>query len=90
MMDIEGWLIPLQAKKALIVSDSDWGLEELEGLLVTMGGVASGNNGSVSSKVVIRKVDSGSYLGKGKLTEFANRNADGPVFVPSGLGRLIP
>ena len=72
MMDIEGWLIPLQAKKALIVSDSDWGLEELEGLLVTMGGVASGNNGSVSSKVVIRKVDSGSYLGKGKLTEFAN------------------
>ena len=25
-----------------------------------------------------------------KLTEFANRNADGPIDVSSGFGRLIP
>ncbi len=72
MMDIEGFLIPLDAKKALIVSDSDWGIEELEGLLVTLGGEPIGENKSESMKVVIRKIDPGSYLGKGKLSEIAN------------------
>lgn len=72
MMDIEGFLIPLEAKKALIVSDSDWGIEELEGLLVTLGGEPIGENKSEKMKVVIRKIDAGSYLGKGKISEIAN------------------
>lgn len=73
MIDIEDFLIPLTAKRALIVSDSDWGLEELEGLLVTLGGesvrLSDKNPGSQKLKIQVRKIDPGSYIGKGKLEE---------------------
>lgn len=64
MIDTEQFLIPLQAKKALIVSDSDWGLEELEGLLTTMGGEAAER-----LKLPPRRIDPGTYMGSGKVEE---------------------
>ncbi len=64
MIDAKQFLIPLDKKKALLVSDSEWGLEELEGLLTTMGGEAK-----EKMLVVLRKVDPGTYLGSGKLEE---------------------
>ena len=66
MIDAESWLIPLDAKKALILSDSEWGLEELEGLLTTLGGKVG-----ATMKVALRKIDPGTYLGAGKLEELA-------------------
>lgn len=66
MLDLESFLIPLQSQKALIISDSDWGIEELEGLLTTLGGVAA-----EKMKIVLRKIDPRSYVGAGKLDELA-------------------
>ncbi|MBI3543668.1 MAG: GTPase HflX, partial [Deltaproteobacteria bacterium] len=64
MIDTEQFLIPLQAKKALLVSDSDWGLDELEGLLTTMGGQAVER-----LKLPKRRIDAGTYMGSGKVEE---------------------
>lgn len=65
MFDIESFTIPLDAKKALIVSDADWGLDELEGLLTTMGGTV----GERLRLHTDRKINPGTYFGKGKLEE---------------------
>ena len=64
MFDTEEFLVPLTAKKALLLSDSEWGLEELEGLLTTMGGEAT-----EKLKLPHRRIDPGTYIGKGKLDE---------------------
>lgn len=65
MLDTENLMIPLDAKRALLVSDSDWGLEELEGLLTTLGG-------KVDERMKLapgRKINAGTYFGLGKLEE---------------------
>lgn len=64
MIDTETFLIPLDAKKALLVSDSDWGLDELEGLLTTMGGQAAER-----LKLPKRKIEASTYMGAGKVEE---------------------
>lgn len=75
MIDTQDYLIPLQAKKALLVSDSDWGLNELDGLLTTMGGYPE-------ERLLLpkRPINAGTYVGAGKLQEIANilnaRNLD--------------
>ena len=74
MIDLAELVIPLDAQRALIVSDSDWGLEELEGLLVTLGGKSvdldlDANHSSKTLKIQIRKIDPGTYIGKGKIDE---------------------
>lgn len=71
MMDVESFLLPLEASRALFVSDSDWGLDELEGLFVTLGGERARESGSEKMLAQIRRIDPGSYLGKGKLEEIA-------------------
>lgn len=77
MLDVQEFLIPLDKTRALIVSDSEWGIEEMEGLLVTLGGepIGRGEDGEVvegkshAIEVVLRKIDPGTYIGKGKLDE---------------------
>ncbi|MBI2607166.1 MAG: GTPase HflX [Deltaproteobacteria bacterium] len=71
MIDVDGFLLPLEAARALFVSDGEWGLEELEGLFVTLGGKPVCDAGSEKLLVQIRRIDPGSYLGKGKLEEIA-------------------
>ncbi len=78
MMDSQELVIPLESTRALIVSDNDWGIEEMEGLFVTLGGkpVAVGdddeaNEKSMGMKIVIRKIDAGTYIGSGKVEEIA-------------------
>ncbi|MEW6055271.1 MAG: GTPase HflX [Bdellovibrionota bacterium] len=65
MIDLESFQIPLSAKQALIVSDSEWGLEELEGLLTTMGGTAQERLKLPEN----HRINPGTYLGKGKVEE---------------------
>lgn len=67
MIDTEGLHIPLTAKKALLVSDSEWGLDELAGLLTTMGGQPAERLKLPAN----RKIHPGTYLGAGKLEEVA-------------------
>ncbi len=67
MIDPETFLIPLDAKKALLVSDSDWGLDELEGLLTTMGGEVGER-----LKLAKRPINASTYMGSGKVTEIKN------------------
>jgi GTP-binding protein HflX len=64
MIDTEEFMIPLDAKKALLLSDTEWGLDELEGLLKTMGGSAG-----EKMKLPDRRIVAGTYVGKGKLEE---------------------
>ena len=71
MMDVDDFLLPLEASRALFVSDSEWGLEELAGLFVTLGGKPVRESESENLLVQIRRIDPGSYLGKGKLEEIA-------------------
>lgn len=64
MIDPQEFLIPLNKKRALLVSDSEWGLEELEGLLTTMGGEPVER-----LKLPKRRIDAGTYMGSGKVQE---------------------
>ncbi len=67
MFDLQQFLIPLAKKKALILSDSDWGLEEMEGLFTTLGGETL-----EGMKLQLRKIEARSYIGEGKLKEVAD------------------
>jgi GTP-binding protein HflX len=68
MIDTVALHIPLESSKALLVSDSDWGLDELEGLLTTLGGKAAERLKLPPHK----KIHSGTYVGSGKLQEIKN------------------
>ena len=67
MFDIQQFLIPLDKRRALIISDSQWGLDEMEGLFRTLGGEAEELN-----LVNLRKIEARSYIGEGKLLEIAD------------------
>lgn len=64
MFDTNAFLIPLDRRRALIVSDSEWGIEELEGLLTTMGG-------ECVERLLLTKhrIDPKTYIGSGKLEQ---------------------
>ncbi len=62
--DIEELSIPLDKKNALLVGDSEWSLDELSGLLETLGA-----NPHYRVPVVLKKIHAGTYIGEGKLTE---------------------
>ncbi|MGE4234325.1 MAG: GTPase HflX [Bacteriovoracia bacterium] len=68
MIDPQQFYIPVKNKKALLVSDTEWGLEELEGLLETLGG-------NCAKKMLLpksfKKIDPKTYVGKGKLEEIS-------------------
>src|SRR4051812_17092020 len=63
MIDLEALQIPLTAQKALLVSDSDWGLDELAGLLTTMGGEPTERLRLPPN----RQIPAVIYVGSGKL-----------------------
>ncbi len=67
-MDTSSFLIPLATKNALIVSDTDWGLEEMEGLLTTLG-VSSTQKLKIIVESGRQKIDPGTYIRAGKLEE---------------------
>lgn len=67
MFDAKDYLIPLEKKQALVVSDSEWGIQELMGLLKTMGGETK-----ETQLIPLRKIDPKTYIGAGKLQEFKN------------------
>ena len=64
MIDTQNFLIPLDTKKALLVSEVEWGLDELEGLLTTMGG-------TVGERLMLpkRPINASTYMGSGKVEE---------------------
>lgn len=66
MFDAQQFLLPLNARKGFIVAESDWAIDEISGLFKTLGGVSSGH-----TKVVIRSIESRTYLGVGKLEEIS-------------------
>jgi len=77
MFELDSFQINLQGTKALIVSDSDSGIAEMEGLFVTLGGHKLSPNRqfqakSLALKANIKKIDPHTYLGKGKILEIAN------------------
>ncbi len=63
----ELFFIPLKSKNALIVSDSQSGIEECIGLLKTLGG-----NAQKTLLLSKRRIDPATYIGKGKVEEIAN------------------
>ena len=71
MFDAQKFLIPLDKRRALSVSDSDWGLDEIEGLFTTLGG-------QIASRLKLnkRKIDARTYMGGGKVAEIAAMMAE--------------
>lgn len=76
MFDSQKFLIPLEKRQAIAVSDSEWGLNEIEGLFKTLGG-------TVEHKVKLppRKIDPRTYMGGGKVEELGALMAGSQVDV---------
>lgn len=68
MLDTQELLIPLDARRAIAVAESQWALDEIGGLFKTLGGDLVGHE-----IVALRKIDARTYVGAGKLEEIASR-----------------
>ncbi len=68
MLDVQQFQLPLEARRAIVVGESAWAIDEMEGLFTTLGGV-------VASKCLVdlRKIDSRTYVGSGKLEELGKQ-----------------